>query len=134
MTVEQLQALCNDNAFSTDLGIRFTKSGDGLVLRATLPSKWAGRGPVEPVHGGLLAAVLDTAATFALIYATGSDWSTVDLRVDFLRPVTGGRLVVKSDVLHTGRTLGRVYSQVVESRGVASVVALGAFRRGSEIR
>jgi uncharacterized protein (TIGR00369 family) len=82
------------------------------------------------LHGGVVATLLDTAATFALIRATGVDWGTVDLRVDFVRPAPVGALLVGATVVHAGRRLGRANADLTDpstDRLLAS--AAGTFAR-----
>jgi uncharacterized protein (TIGR00369 family) len=82
------------------------------------------------VHGGALAVVLDAAATLVLVHVTGADWSTVDFRVDYLRPVVAGPLVVRAVPDHVGRRIGRA-SAVLASGGQGSphARAVGTFVR-----
>jgi uncharacterized protein (TIGR00369 family) len=74
--------------------------------------------------------IVDTASTFALMVATGDDWSTVDLRLDYLRPVRSRRLRVRAEPIHTGRLIGRVTSWLEDEGGTLAVVGTGTFRRG----
>jgi uncharacterized protein (TIGR00369 family) len=82
------------------------------------------------VHGGALAVVLDAAATLVLVHVTGADWSTVDFRVDYLRPVFTGPLVVRAAPDHIGRRIGRA-SAVLGSggQGPPHARAVGTFAR-----
>lgn len=78
-------------------------------------------------HGGVLATLLDTALTFALIADTDRDWSTVDLRVDYLRPVGLGRVGVEGRVVHAGRRTGRAEGRLTDGDGNTCAIAVGAF-------
>lgn len=129
MSPERLQALLEETPLHRALGLEVTEAGGDRLVLAARPSSEHAIGP-EQLHGGTVASILDTAATFALIAATGSDWGTVDLRVDFLRPAPVGPLEATGHVLHAGRRLGRACAEVrdpVTGRAVAS--AVGTFVR-----
>jgi len=63
--------------------------------------------PLGTVHGGVLATLLDTAAACSVhsTLAPGEAYTSVDLTVKFLRPVTtdSGRLRAEGSVLQRGR-------------------------------
>jgi uncharacterized protein (TIGR00369 family) len=84
-----------------------TADETGLTCRAEPGAGETGGDGGQFLHGGVVATLLDTAATFALINATGTDWSTVDLRTDFLRPAAVGALLVSGTVVQAGKRLGR---------------------------
>jgi uncharacterized protein (TIGR00369 family) len=57
------------------------------------------------VHGGILAALADTTAAIAA-YTTlskGTEIATVELKINYLEPVPGGRIRADARVLRTGR-------------------------------
>jgi uncharacterized protein (TIGR00369 family) len=63
--------------------------------------------PLGTVHGGVLATLLDTAAACSVhsLLAPGERYTSVDLNVKFLRPVTtdSGRLRAEGAVIQRGR-------------------------------
>lgn len=74
--------------------------------------------PNGTVHGGVLTAIADTA--MGLAYATRLDdekWTTVELKINFLRPATSGTLTASGWVVSAGRTLGMAEADVVDERG-----------------
>jgi uncharacterized protein (TIGR00369 family) len=97
----------------------------GIVLRARTDAEHAAADGEEFLHGGVVATVLDSTATFALIAATGVDWNTVDLRLDYLRPAPLGVLEARGTVVQAGRRLGRATAQLVQA-GSDRVVAYAA--------
>lgn len=57
------------------------------------------------IHGGILAALADTTAAIAA-YTTipkNAEIATLELKINYLQPVPGGRIIAKARVLHTGR-------------------------------
>lgn len=126
---DRLQALVDETPLHRALGLQVASvTASGLVLRAQPSAEHAvAQGQL---HGGAVAMLLDTAATFALIGVTGDDWGTVDLRVDYLRPAPVAPLEAAGRVLHAGRRLGRAAAELIDpetGRVVAS--AVGTFVR-----
>jgi uncharacterized protein (TIGR00369 family) len=72
--------------------------------------------PLDTVHGGILCAIAD--AAMGLAYATtlheGETFATVELKVNFLRPVWQGRLRAEGKVVNSGRSLGLVECDVTD--------------------
>jgi uncharacterized protein (TIGR00369 family) len=77
---------------------------------------------VGQVHGGILATLIDSAATFAACIAAGRSVPTAALHVDYLRPTSGSDLVATAKVRKIGRSTA-VVDVEVESGG--KLVALG---------
>jgi uncharacterized protein (TIGR00369 family) len=89
-----------------------TADETGVTCRAEPGAEETGEDNGQFLHGGVVATLLDAAATFALISATGTDWSTVDLRTDFLRPAPAGVLLVSGTAVQAGKRLGRASATV----------------------
>lgn len=79
------------------------------------------------VHGGAIATALDTAACFAVIAAVGHDCGTLDLRTDFVRPVTGAELSVTGTVRRAGRRFAFADATVETLPGTLLASARGVF-------
>jgi uncharacterized protein (TIGR00369 family) len=129
-----LQQLCDQVAFHRSLNLRVRKSNGGVAFVATVGPEYLVDIEVETVHGGIVASLLDIAATFALIAGTDHDWVTVDLRVDYLRPVRGGDVTITGNVVRAGRTFGRSRAELVAGDGAICAVAIGTFASAAETR
>jgi uncharacterized protein (TIGR00369 family) len=92
------------------------------VWRRLLPA-----GGAAAAHGGVAATLLDTSLAFALIAATDSDWTTVDLRVDYLRPLGLGTVTARGSVVHAGRRIGRTEGELCDASGTVCARAIGTF-------
>ena len=59
------------------------------------------------IHGGAVAALIDTAAAFAVVtrLEKGERVTTTDLTIHYLRPVTEGRLTATARIVRGGRRL-----------------------------
>lgn len=127
METEQLQRVVDASPVHRALGLRARPAGDGVLFEAS-PGPEHSLDGGDVLHGGTVATMLDTAATFALIDSTETDWSTVDLRVDYLRPVPVGSLEVRGRVVHAGRRLGRASAEIADPRsGRLLAAAIGTF-------
>lgn len=75
--------------------------------------------PMGTVHGGILCDVAD--AAMGLAYASTLDrdetFTTLELKVNFLRPVRDGVLRATGRVVNGGRSVGLVACEVVDERG-----------------
>lgn len=80
------------------------------------------------VHGGAIASLIDTAGDFAVIAAVGYDVPTIDLRVDYLRPVTRGDLLATARTLKAGRSLAVADVEVTGEDGAVVAVGRGLFK------
>ncbi len=70
--------------------------------------------PMGTVHGGVLCDVAD--AAMGMAYATGLEegetFTTLELKINFLRPVWRGTLTATGRVVSAGRTVGLVECDV----------------------
>jgi uncharacterized protein (TIGR00369 family) len=77
--------------------------------------------PIGSVHGGVLATLLDTAAGCSVhsTLAPGELYTSLDLNVKFLRPVTveSGRLRCEGSVLQRGRRTALAQAQLYDAEG-----------------
>jgi uncharacterized protein (TIGR00369 family) len=77
--------------------------------------------PMGTVHGGVLSTLLDTAAGCSVqsTLAVGEAYTSLDLTVKFLRPVTAdsGRLRAVGRVLQRGRRTALAEAQVLDGTG-----------------
>jgi uncharacterized protein (TIGR00369 family) len=74
--------------------------------------------PMGTVHGGILCDLADAAMGFA--YAStlgpGESFTTIELKINFLRPVRQTRLTATARVVQGGRTLGLVECDVTDAQ------------------
>lgn len=126
METEGLQRLLDEMPLHRALGLRLRGGDDGVLFGAT-PTRDHSIDGGDVVHGGIVATLLDIAATFALIDSTGVDWSTVDLRIDYLRPAPVAPLEVRGRVIQAGRRFGRSGAQLSDPGGRLLATAVGTF-------
>jgi len=131
MDADELQRVIDASPVHRTLRLRVACADETQVrLRAETGEDQVGEEGSPYLHGGVIATLLDAAATFALIQATGVDWGTVDLRVDFVRPAPAGLLLAAGTVVHAGRRLGRASAELTDpATGRLLASAIGTFVR-----
>jgi uncharacterized protein (TIGR00369 family) len=75
--------------------------------------------PMGTVHGGILCDLADAAmgVAFASTLDDGQSFTTIELKINFLRPVREGRLTARGRVVSRGRTVGLTECDVVDAEG-----------------
>ena len=74
--------------------------------------------PMGRVHGGLLSALADAATgiAFGRMLDQGQDFSTVDLQIQYMRPVKSRQLIAKAWVKQRGLRIGFVECEIRDNR------------------
>ena len=120
---------------ATLLGMRLESFSPGEAVVA-LEATAAHGNPMGTVQGGILAAVADAAMGWAFMttLGEGESYTTVEMKINFLKPVRQGRIVARARVKKGGRTVGLVECDVLdESDGlVAYAVSTCMTLRGEQ--
>jgi len=74
--------------------------------------------PMGTIHGGILCDLADGAMGMAFFStcAEGESFTTLELRINFLRPFWTGTLLAHGKVVHRGRTVGMTECDVVDGK------------------
>ena len=99
------------------------------VLRLSLPFRddYARIPQVGDYHGGVLAAFLDVAGTFAAALAAGGPAATVNLRTDYLRAPIKCDLIASGRVVRAGRSAIVVDADLSDEADKLYAVARGTW-------
>ncbi len=75
--------------------------------------------PMGTLHGGVLAAIADAAMGVAYMSTLGNDesFTTLEMKINFLRPVWKAKLRAVGKVVKAGRTVGLVECDVTDEEG-----------------
>jgi uncharacterized protein (TIGR00369 family) len=110
------------------LGIKVGPTAPGKT-QVTLPFRPELIGDTErpALHGGVLTALIDAACGLAVwTRAEAQDRvSTIDLRVDFLRPGRSEEIVVDATVVRVGNRVGVAEAVAFHSGDAANPIATG---------
>ncbi|PXY18592.1 PaaI family thioesterase [Prauserella endophytica] len=116
------------SAFHRWLGLRAEAVGPGSIeISARWRPEWVVRPKGEPTHGGILAALVDVAADWALYSRTGRGVPTIDLRVDYHRAAAPGDLTVRGEVVNFGRQISVAEATVINADGVLIASGRGVY-------
>jgi uncharacterized protein (TIGR00369 family) len=75
--------------------------------------------PMGTLHGGVYCDLADAAMgyAYAATLAEGETFTTVELKINFFRPVRKGKLTAEAKVLRAGANLGYVECDVRDGEG-----------------
>lgn len=75
--------------------------------------------PMGTLHGGILCDVADAAmgVAFASTLEDGESFTTLELKINFLRPVWNEKLRAIGKIVKRGKTVGLVECDVTDSKG-----------------
>ena len=111
------------------LGLRFLEVAEGSVTIAMPASLWFCTG-FGTFYGGVLTALADTAINTAVTTTlpAGTSFGTLDLKLNFLRPVTpdGRDLVARATVEQRGRTIAVTTARIDDADGKRVAMASGS--------
>jgi uncharacterized protein (TIGR00369 family) len=76
--------------------------------------------PFGIVHGGVIATMIDTATFWAAFLRLPEDAGlvNVDLKLNYLQPVTGGRLLARGACLRPGKSISYSEAKVFDERNI----------------
>ncbi len=76
--------------------------------------------PFSTVHGGILSTLLDTTMTAAVLSSLpiGKSCSTLEMKVNFVRPVTGksGLMCCRAEMIHSGKRTATASGKIFDDR------------------
>ena len=102
------------------LGMTDLRAERGRVV-VEMPAAGFHYNPLGGVHGGVISTLLDTAAGCAVhsTMAVGESYTSLDLTVKFLRPVTveSGLLTCEGTVIQRGRRTALAQAQLTDEAG-----------------
>jgi uncharacterized protein (TIGR00369 family) len=74
--------------------------------------------PMGTLHGGILCTIADSAMgmAYASLLEAGESFTTLEMKINFLRPVWQGKLRAIGRVIKSGRTIGLVECDVLDEK------------------
>ena len=86
------------------------------------------------VHGGVTASLIDSAAAMAIVPLLAEDESatTVDLTINYLRPLRSGKVTATARVLRAGKRIIAVTADVEDEAGDLAATGLTTYLRFSQ--
>ena len=99
------------------LGLKLLQAENGMaVVEFVADERHAN--PAGTLHGGVLSDIADAAMGFAYYTTLAADESlaTVELKINFLRPVWKATLRAKARVVHAGKIVGLIECDILDER------------------
>lgn len=103
-----------DNPFGDLIGLRLLARDSGSC-RYALTVDARHLNPHRVVHGAVLYALADTGMGVALYptLAEGELCATIEIKMNYFKPVTGGEIVCTSTLVNRGRTVANLESRLL---------------------
>ncbi|MCU1265604.1 MAG: phenylacetic acid degradation protein [Acidobacteria bacterium] len=127
---ERLRAVLDEVPFAQFLGIELVTAKHGsatlrLALRRDLIQNYG------LLHGGAMASLIDTATAFAIVsqLTQPEKFTTVDLNVNYLRPITEGSATCTARVIRAGKRILTLAAEVHDDAGNLVAIALSTYIR-----
>jgi len=129
------RAKANDVAVARLIGFEAKDVADGHAT-VTLSAGPQHANPMGTLHGGILCDIADAAMglAFASTLAPEETLTTVELKINFFRPVWQARLKAEGTVVQRGQTMGYVECTITdeENRVVAKAASTCMVLRGEK--
>ena len=93
-------------------------AGDGMTVVA-LEAGEQHANPMGRVHGGVISALADAAmgTAYGRVLLAEEDFSTIELKVNFMRPVKMGRILATARMVQRGLRIGFLDCEIHDTRG-----------------
>jgi uncharacterized protein (TIGR00369 family) len=126
--IEQIQQLITRGPFNRWLNFTVLKADEeGLELRATWREDWVVNPDRRYTHGGILAALVDVAADYAIAVEFGRPVPTIDLRVDYHKAAMPGDLTAKARIVKLGSQYSTAEAYVYDKDGALVASGRGTY-------
>jgi len=128
MTIEKLQQLITRGPFNRWLNFTILKMDDaGIEVKAAWREEWVVNPDRRYTHGGILAAIIDVAADYAIAAQIGRPVPTIDVRVDYHKAAMPGDLVAKARVVRNGSQYSTAEAYVYDKEGALVASGRGTY-------
>lgn len=102
------------------MDLRIAEVEEGRVVFTVQPAEFH-YNPIGMVHGGLACTIMDSAMGCAVhsMLPAGVGYSTTDIQVRYLRPLTRETGVVRceAEIIHVGQRSGTAHARIVDEKG-----------------
>jgi uncharacterized protein (TIGR00369 family) len=125
LSVSETRRVLTDIPFNRLLGMRVSRTHrDGVTIECKIVARLLNKARV--LHGGVSAALADAAVGIALhrYFGDHRPITTVEMKINYFRPVKQGRIFARSRLLRVGSTLciGRVDLADGQSRAIGTAL------------
>ena len=133
----RVRAKTNDVPIARLIGFEAEEIADGKAT-VTLTTGPQHANPMGTLHGGILCDIADAAMgmAFASTLAPEESFTTVELKINFFRPIWEAHLKAEGKVVRRGQSLGYVECEITDERGrlVAKAASTCLVLRGADAK
>jgi uncharacterized protein (TIGR00369 family) len=128
LSFDALATMVRNSPFHAWLGVQLVRlDADEIEIAMPWREEFVSHPTIRYTHGGILAALIDLAADYAIAAKLGRGVPTVDMRVDFHKAAMPGPLVAKARIIKLGGTLATAEAQVYDESGALIASGRGAY-------
>jgi uncharacterized protein (TIGR00369 family) len=98
--------------------MKLVKLGNGkATMEMTVGKRF--HNPMGTLHGGIMTDLADAAMGIATIstLAEGESFTTLELKMNFLRPIFAGKIVADGIIVHRGKTIVLAEAAIRDKEG-----------------
>jgi uncharacterized protein (TIGR00369 family) len=121
----------------TLIGLRLIDIAPGRA-RFEIDADHRHHNPMGTLHGGILCDLADSAMgmAYASTLGEGESFTTLELKINFLRPIVSARLTAEGTIVQQGRSAGMTECAVTDETGrlVAKATSTCLTLRGDQAR
>ena len=101
------------------VGFSLSEVGEGRAVFVLTARMDRHANPMGTLHGGVLCDVADAAmgTAYATLLDAGESFTTLELKINFLRPVWDATLTATGRVVQRGKTVGLTECDVTDEKG-----------------
>lgn len=126
--IEKLQQLITRGPFNKWLGFTVLKIDDaGIEIKASWREDWVVNPDRRYTHGGILAAIVDVAADYAIAARLGRPVPTIDIRIDYHKAAMPGDLTATARVVRMGSQYSTAEASVYDAEGALVASGRGTY-------
>src|SRR5207253_5816440 len=123
-------------AIAKTLGFKLLEVAPGTATMEIVADTDKHANPMGTIHGGVLCDIADAAigTAHATSLEEGESFTSLDLQINFFRPVWNDRLRAIAKPVHLGKTVSRYVCEILDSHGklVAQVTSTLMTLRGEK--
>ena len=123
-----VQRIVDRSPFLSWMGLKIERlTDDEIEVLATWRPEWVANPDRGQTQGGIIGALIDFAANFAMFRKTGRPVLTVDLRIDYHRMAKKGDLLAKGKIIKLGKTVSAAEAHILDGEGRLVASGRGTF-------
>ncbi len=123
-------------AIAKTLGFKLIEVGPGTATMEIVADAQKHSNPMGTIHGGVLCDIADAAigTAHATTLDEGESFTSIDLQINFFRPVWNGRIRAVAKAVNVGRQISRYVCDILrdDDKLVAQVTSTVMTLRGDE--